>query len=51
MKTIEEIYCELLDSFGTYTGLEPREGTDLSGWSGRPFLRQRRGSIWTVTLS
>lgn len=30
MKTIEEIYCELLDSFGTYTGLEPREGTDLS---------------------
>lgn len=30
MKTIEEIYRELLDSFGTYTGLEPREGTDLS---------------------
>lgn len=30
MKTIEEIYGELLDSFGTYTGLEPKEGTDLS---------------------
>lgn len=30
MKTMEEIYRELLSSFGTYTGLEPREGTDLS---------------------
>ena len=30
MKTIEEIYGELLSSFGTYTGLEPKEGTDLS---------------------
>lgn len=30
MKTIEEIYKELLDSFGEYTGLEPKEGTDLS---------------------
>lgn len=30
MKTIEEIYQELLNSFGEYTGLEPKEGTDLS---------------------
>ncbi len=30
MKTIEEIYRELLDCFGERTGLEPREGCDLS---------------------
>ena len=30
MRTIEEIYQQLLDSFGSYTGLEPKEGTDLS---------------------
>ena len=30
MKTIEEIYRELLGSFGAYAGLEPKEGTDLS---------------------
>ena len=30
MKTVEEIYQELLASFGARTGLEPREGTDLS---------------------
>ena len=30
MKTIEEIYQELLGSFGAYTGLQPKEGTDLS---------------------
>ena len=30
MKTIEEIYQELLRSFGARTGLEPRSGTDLS---------------------
>lgn len=30
MKTVEEIYQELLAAFGTRTGLEPRGGTDLS---------------------
>ena len=30
MKTIEEIYGEMMDCFGGETGLEPREGTDLS---------------------
>ena len=30
MKTIDEIYREMLDCFGAETGLEPREGTDLS---------------------
>lgn len=30
MKTAEEIYQELLASFGERTGLEPREGCDLS---------------------
>lgn len=30
MKTIEEIYQELMASFGERTGLEPRGGTDLS---------------------
>lgn len=30
MKSMEEIYQQLLSSFGTYTGLEPKEGTDLS---------------------
>ena len=30
MKTVDEIYGELLASFGKRTGLEPREGCDLS---------------------
>ena len=30
MKTIDEIYREMLACFGEETGLEPREGTDLS---------------------
>ena len=30
MKTIDEIYQELLSCFGERTGLEPREGCDLS---------------------
>lgn len=30
MKTIEEIYGELLSDFGRRTGMEPREGSDLS---------------------
>ena len=30
MRTAEEIYQELLASFGKRTGLEPREGCDLS---------------------
>ena len=30
MKTAEEIYQELLSAFGERTGLEPREGCDLS---------------------
>ena len=30
MKTADEIYQELLASFGERTGLEPREGCDLS---------------------
>ena len=30
MKTIEEIYEEMLACFGGQTGLEPKEGTDLS---------------------
>lgn len=30
MKTVDEIYGELLVSFGKRTGLEPREGCDLS---------------------
>lgn len=30
MKTIEEIYQEMLSCFGEQTGLEPKEGTDLS---------------------
>lgn len=30
MKTAEEIYQEMLDGFGARTGLEPREGCDLS---------------------
>lgn len=30
MKTIEEIYAELLSDFGERTGMEPREGSDLS---------------------
>ena len=30
MKTVEEIYREMLSCFGENTGLEPREGCDLS---------------------
>ena len=30
MKTAEEIYQEMLACFGERTGLEPREGCDLS---------------------
>ena len=30
MKTVEEIYREMMDDFGERTGMEPREGTDLS---------------------
>lgn len=30
MKTVDEIYQEMLACFGTRTGLEPREGCDLS---------------------
>ena len=30
MKTAEEIYQEMLSCFGERTGLEPREGCDLS---------------------
>ncbi len=30
MKTVEEIYAEMLSCFGDRTGLEPREGCDLS---------------------
>ena len=45
MKMVDEIYREMLACFGARTGLEPREG------SGRPFHRQRKGSIWTATPS
>ena len=30
MKSVDEIYREMLSSFGARTGLEPREGCDLS---------------------
>ena len=30
MKTIDEIYEQMLSCFGEQTGLEPKEGTDLS---------------------
>ena len=30
MKQVEEIYQEMMETFGDRTGMEPREGTDLS---------------------
>ena len=63
MKTVDQIYEELLKSFGERTGLEPREGCDLSArlyavaaqvyalYVQADWVARRRGSIWTVTPS